>query len=90
MVAGLVVLYGLATLGQQNNVPLRFWEQGHLGAALLVALGVLAGLGSFIVTFSVKGLLKRAEIDRELTTPCREIAWFVEVHAGAPRVSGSI
>jgi hypothetical protein len=85
LVAALVVLYGLATLGQQDNVPLEFWKQGHLGAVLLVALGALAGLGSFVVTFSVKGLLKRAEIDRELTTSCHEIASFVEARAGAPR-----
>ena len=84
LVAGLVVLYGVATLGQQNKVPRTFWEQGHGGAVVLVALGLLAGVGSFVVTFSVKGLLDRGEADGQLITPCRDIAWLIQTRTEIP------
>ncbi len=77
-------LYGAATLAQQNDVPTHFWEHGKPGATMLVILGVLAGVGAFIVTFSVKGLLARAQTDGKLITPCHNIAWFFESRAGMP------
>jgi hypothetical protein len=84
LVASLVLLYGIATLGQQEAIPHGFWDEGGTGAAVLVALGLLAGVGSFAVTFSVKGLLRRAETDGKLITPCRELAWLVQSVAKVP------
>ena len=85
LVAVLVAAYGIATLSQQNDVPNKFWLSGHSGALLLVILGVVAGVGSFFVTFNVKGLLDRAESDGKLNSPCRDMAWLMETDTGIPR-----
>jgi hypothetical protein len=49
-VAGLVAAYGVATLCDTKDVPSEFWQAGHVGAWLIVVLGVAAGVGSFVVT----------------------------------------
>ncbi len=83
-VAGLVAAYGVATLCDTKDVPSEFWQAGHVGAWLIVVLGVVAGVGSFVVTVSVGGLLRRAEIDRKLTDTCRDVAWLVEHKTSIP------
>jgi hypothetical protein len=80
-----VALYALATLGQQDDVPKGFWAAGHSGVVALVGLGVLAGIGSFVVMLSVKGPLARAKVDSKLITHCTAIAWLLEEKGGIPR-----
>jgi hypothetical protein len=84
LVALLVLMYGIATLGQQEAVPHRFWATGGTGAVLLVVLGILAGVGSFAVTSSVKSLLARSDADGQLVTPCRELAWLIHRQTKIP------
>jgi hypothetical protein len=84
LVAALVLLYGIATLGQQESVPDHFWSSGRTGAVVLVLLGVLAGIGSFTITGSVRSLLRRADADGRLVTPCREIAWLIQDQTAIP------